>query len=84
MFRTHGLFNFHDIDEEAKEQALLYHSERSEVSDCLWYYKHPTKEVPHNHQESPCVCGDSQLYQDHVQNPWVGTKQLIVRDNKRL
>ncbi|KAK9077273.1 hypothetical protein SSX86_005610 [Deinandra increscens subsp. villosa] len=43
----------HDIDQEAKEQALLYHSERS--GDCIWADIYSSKNASKDHKESSCL-----------------------------
>lgn len=43
----------HDIDQEAKERALFYHSER--IGNRVWSDQHSSKDALENHQEPLCM-----------------------------
>ncbi|CAA0807538.1 Pentatricopeptide repeat-containing protein [Striga hermonthica] len=69
----------HDIDQEAKEQALLYHSERLAIAYGL--IETPAR-TPLRIIKNLRVCGDCHNF-IKIMSRIVG-RELIVRDNKRF
>ncbi|KAJ6932695.1 pentatricopeptide repeat-containing protein [Populus alba x Populus x berolinensis] len=69
----------HDIDQEAKEQALLYHSERLAIAYGL--ISTPAR-MPLRIIKNLRVCGDCHNA-IKIMSKIVG-RELIVRDNKRF
>ncbi|RYR25339.1 hypothetical protein Ahy_B02g059044 [Arachis hypogaea] len=70
---------FHDIDQEAKEQVLLYHSERLAIAYGL--ISTPPR-TPLRIIKNLRVCGDCHNA-IKIMSRIVG-RELIVRDNKRF
>lgn len=72
-------FVLHDIDEEAKEKALLYHSERLAIAYGLISTPHGTTlRVIKNLR----ICGDCHSFIKILSS--IEKREIIVRDNKRF